>query len=198
MMKFETRQNLQTSQQLKLAPRIIQSMEILQLPIPALEEKIAQELESNFALELDEPEPQEVVQEDQTEEDSEFSRLDEFEQESGAEFNDPPPAQASSITDRDPKIDAFSNIKARNESLLETLLQQWSFAEVSDEVSDIGTQLIHEIDADGFITQQEEQLLIKINEALSIEVTKSLLNETFSAFHHWLDPPGNGPPPRSP
>ena len=192
MMKFETRQNLQTSQQLKLAPRIIQTMEILQLPIPALEEKIAQELESNFALELDEPEPQEVVQEDQTEEDSEFSRLDEFEQESGAEFNDPPPAQASSITDRDPKIDAFSNIKARNESLLETLLQQWSFAEVSDEVSDIGTQLIHEIDADGFITQQEEQLLIKINEALSIEVTKSLLNETFSAFHHWLDPPGIG------
>ena len=191
-MNFETRQNLQTSQQLKLAPRIIQSMEILQLPLPALEEKIAHELESNFALELDEPESQEIIHDEQGDEDSEFSRLDEFEQESGADFNDAPPAQASSITERDAKLDAFSNIRARNESLLETLLQQWSFAEVSDAISLIGIQLIHEIDADGFITQHEDSLLKQFNVALDIDVTKPLLQETFAALHHWLDPPGIG------
>ena len=189
-MKFETRQNLQTSQQLKLAPRIIQSMEILQLPIPALEEKIAQELESNFALELDEPDSQELINDERTEEDSEFSRLDEFEQDIGSEINDSPPAQASSIMDRDPKLDAFSNIKARNESLLETLLQQWSFAEVSDSISSVGIELIHQIDADGFITQKDDALLAQINKALDFKVTKPLLEETFNSLHHWLDPPG--------
>ncbi len=36
---------------MKLAPRVIQSMEILQLSLPALEERIEEELESNVALE---------------------------------------------------------------------------------------------------------------------------------------------------
>ncbi|MBX3403304.1 MAG: RNA polymerase factor sigma-54 [Phycisphaeraceae bacterium] len=40
------------SQQMKLAPRMIQSMEILQMPLQQLEERIAQELESNATLEL--------------------------------------------------------------------------------------------------------------------------------------------------
>ncbi len=40
-----------------LAPRMIQSMEILQLPIMALEERIQQELQENPVLELRENEP---------------------------------------------------------------------------------------------------------------------------------------------
>ena len=39
----------------KLAPRMIQSMEILQMPMMALQERIEQELESNIALEQVEP-----------------------------------------------------------------------------------------------------------------------------------------------
>ncbi|MFW5653026.1 MAG: RNA polymerase factor sigma-54 [Planctomycetota bacterium] len=54
-MRFETGQHLQISQRMKLAPRAIQSMEILQLPSLALEERISQELERNVALETDEP-----------------------------------------------------------------------------------------------------------------------------------------------
>src|SRR5438132_13794952 len=42
-------------QTMRLAPRMIQSMEILQLPIMALEERIRQELDENPALELKEP-----------------------------------------------------------------------------------------------------------------------------------------------
>ncbi len=41
---------------MKLAPRMIQSMEILQLPLLALEERIQQELVSNPVLELAENE----------------------------------------------------------------------------------------------------------------------------------------------
>jgi len=50
-MRFETSQNMRLSQQMRLAPRMIQSMEILQLPMLALQERISQELEGNVALE---------------------------------------------------------------------------------------------------------------------------------------------------
>lgn len=54
-MRFETSQSMKLGQQMKLAPRMIQSMEILQMALPALEERIEQELESNIALEIVEP-----------------------------------------------------------------------------------------------------------------------------------------------
>src|ERR1700746_2521203 len=61
-MRLETGQQQILSQKLILAPRMIQSMEILQLPIMALQERIQQELQENPVLELkevtgDEPSP---------------------------------------------------------------------------------------------------------------------------------------------
>jgi len=47
---------MKLGQSMKLAPRMIQSMEILQLSAHALEERIEQELENNATLELTEPE----------------------------------------------------------------------------------------------------------------------------------------------
>ena len=54
-MRFDTSQQARLSQQMKLAPRMIQSMEILQMPMMALQERVDQELESNVALETIEP-----------------------------------------------------------------------------------------------------------------------------------------------
>lgn len=56
---------MKLGQQMKLAPRMIQSMEILQMPLAELEERIEQELENNVALELSEGErtAQEIKQE---------------------------------------------------------------------------------------------------------------------------------------
>jgi len=54
-MRFDTSQQMRLGQQMKLAPRMIQSMEILQMPQAALEERIEQELASNPTLELREP-----------------------------------------------------------------------------------------------------------------------------------------------
>ena len=47
---------MQMAQKQVLAPRMIQSMEILQLPILALQERIEQELQDNPCLEQVEPE----------------------------------------------------------------------------------------------------------------------------------------------
>lgn len=54
-MRFDTSQQMRIDQRMKLAPRMIQSMEILQMPQAALEERIEQELASNPTLELREP-----------------------------------------------------------------------------------------------------------------------------------------------
>lgn len=56
-MRFDASQHMKLSQQMKLAPRMIQSMEILQMPLMQLEERIAQELESNVTLEIDDLSP---------------------------------------------------------------------------------------------------------------------------------------------
>lgn len=54
-MRFDASQHMRMSQQMKLAPQMIQSMEILQMPLLELQERIEQELENNATLELIEP-----------------------------------------------------------------------------------------------------------------------------------------------
>ena len=54
-MRFDTGQHLRIDQRMKLAPRMIQSMEILQMATAALEERLEQELSTNPTLELREP-----------------------------------------------------------------------------------------------------------------------------------------------
>src|SRR5262249_25444006 len=50
-MRLDTSQQMRTEMRLRMAPRMIQSMEILQLPIMALQERIEQELIENPVLE---------------------------------------------------------------------------------------------------------------------------------------------------
>src|SRR5579875_4078807 len=54
IMRLDTTINQRMVQTMHLAPRMIQSMEILQLPIMALQERIQQELQENPVLELKE------------------------------------------------------------------------------------------------------------------------------------------------
>ena len=56
-MRLSFGQELKLVQKQKLAPRMIQSMEILQLPIMALQERIEQEMEENPVLEMAEEDP---------------------------------------------------------------------------------------------------------------------------------------------
>ena len=51
-MRLSLGQQMQLAQKQVLAPRMIQSMEILQLPIMALQERIEQEMQENPLLDL--------------------------------------------------------------------------------------------------------------------------------------------------
>ena len=69
-MRIDTGQHLRIDQRMKLAPRMIQSMEILQMPMQALEARIEQELTSNPTIELQESgdEPERLEEERRQEE----------------------------------------------------------------------------------------------------------------------------------
>jgi RNA polymerase sigma-54 factor len=178
-MRFQTGQRLGAEQKMQLAPRIIQTMEIMQLPLPALEEKIDQELESNLALELDEPDP---VEDGTSENDNETDSPDSYDE----EYSRP----TASADGRDPKMDAMANIRARQESLSEQLLHIWSFADVPEDVLARGIVLIGLIDADGFLTISETTLLEKLERELGAPVAVGHLDETIVSLQRWLEPAG--------
>ena len=64
-MRLSFGQEMRMVQKQILAPRMIQSMEILQLPIMALQERIEQEMQENEALELQELDPDLPEEEDE-------------------------------------------------------------------------------------------------------------------------------------
>src|SRR6266700_2782094 len=63
-MRLETGMQQRLDQRMILAPRMIQSMEILQLPIMALQERIQQELQENPVLELKESAEEQATEEE--------------------------------------------------------------------------------------------------------------------------------------
>ena len=128
MMRFDTSQNIKLGQQMKLSPRMIQSMEILQMPILALQERIDQELETNIALEVNEEqaaspaendretdiESREMVVGDTAADD--FARLDSMESNYREAFDNEYSSGSFSGSrmagERDGKMDAMASISA--------------------------------------------------------------------------------------
>lgn len=135
-MRFETSQHMKLGQQMKLAPRMIQSMEILQMPLAELEERIEQELENNVALELAEGErTDQEIKQDRTElerearelerplkVDDEGSATSDFERLESFESSHPDAAENEfSASDYEPRAadrydDGESYSRARNDS----------------------------------------------------------------------------------
>ena len=176
-MRMEMTGQMRLEQRMKLAPHMIQSMEILQLPLLALQERIEQELNSNPVLELEEPEALEDAEERQDDFDddvlaetdmviatdsdkvNDFERLDSL----GSEFRDvinpsaPMPSKGAG-DEVDSKLQALKNTAALPHSLHEHLLDQWRLLDVTDGVKNAGERIIDYIDNRGFLSVHLEQL----------------------------------------
>lgn len=204
---MDMRQQLGLSQQQKLSPRLIQSMEILQLPVQALQERIDHELENNIALEVDEhvagdaPSPIEDAAEvdraavDQEGEGTEdFKRLAAMERTYGEAMDNEYSSQSWSAArmrgERDRKMDAMANMSARGDNLIDQVLHQWSFAEVPDEVARAGRVLIEHLNSNGMLDLPLEEIVHRQDEegALSLET----LQQAHAALVELVDPPGIG------
>lgn len=194
---------------MKLAPRIIQAMEILQLPMLALQERIDAELEANPVLEMAEPAVDEpsgpgedagpsnevldskpLVVEEGTGNQDDFRRLSDFEEEYGPDFSEgdsPYRPARSSDGERDAKMDAMANAPAPAESLNEHLLHQWAFVEAPEPVKAAGKLIVNNIDDDGYIRVPLEELPERTNQP----VTRESLLEALRLVQT-LDPTGVG------
>jgi RNA polymerase sigma-54 factor len=170
--------NLSTSQRMSqtmvLAPRMIQSMEILQLPIMALQERIQQELEANPVLELraDEPpgpdgeEPdvspvvddsydpgdKELVIDETSGNELDFDRLEALSKDWEDTFNEEHrPSRNSVEEEADKKHDAMQNMASRPQSLQDYLNEQIGFLDVPDEQARLMRHVVAHIADNGYL-----------------------------------------------
>ena len=190
---------------MKLAPHMIQSMEILQLPILALQERIEQELNSNPVLEMAESQTadqtdsaSEQPQDDTDEKDlavgTDDNKAEDFEriERRGDEFTDYM-SQASLYRPRvqtdepDRKLEALKNTAAPPQSLHEYLSDQWRLVETDEPVKKAGDMIIDYIDNRGYLTVRLEQLYNKDRGDFTVEDLKQALE-----LVQKLDPPGVG------
>lgn len=190
-MKLSMTGQMRMEQKMKLAPRMIQSMEVLQLPLLALQEKIDAELNSNPVLEVVEerPEQAEVSQTESDEvsddrelivrEDSDkvedFERLENISDDFGDYLNGSGPMQFQpsyhrvSSGDPDKKLEALQNTAAQEQSLLDSLKEQWRMVDAEPLVKAAGDLIIDYLDEKGYLSTHLEQLHNKDKHEFGIE-----------------------------
>ncbi|MHC4193639.1 MAG: RNA polymerase factor sigma-54, partial [Planctomycetota bacterium] len=204
-MKLEMREQMRLEQRMKLAPRMIQSMEILQLPILALQERIEQELNNNPVLEIEEPStPEETESGEQTSDEDinekdlvvdtdnnkaeDFERLESLDDDFKSYMSESGSFRARPDTDeRDGRLEAIKNTAAPAQSLNEYLTDQWRLVEAEELTKKAGSRIIDFIDDRGYLTVRLEQLHNKDKHDFTIDHLKQALE-----LVQRLDPPGVG------
>jgi RNA polymerase sigma-54 factor len=212
-MRLDTSMIPRMEQKMILAPRMIQSMEILQLPIMALQERIQQELQENPVLEQKEsgaedqdgaeeeqdlaaePEPadvtdpqKELVIDDKGDNEIDFDRLEAISRDWEDHFNEEHrPSRNGLDEEGDKKHDAMQNMASRPQSLQDYLRDQLPFLEIAPEQMELIKYLISHIDENGYLTTSLEEIARGYDQF----VTEAQLEEVLRVVQK-LDPPGVG------
>ncbi|MCP5004945.1 MAG: RNA polymerase factor sigma-54 [Planctomycetes bacterium] len=197
-MKLETSLSTRLSQQMKLAPQVIQSIEILQLPIMALVEQVQQELTDNPVLE-------EVVEEVKDNQDNtlvdasdntsstedsyedEFKKLGEMADEWREYFSQTSIRKSGASDERDQKQDALENTAMKSISLQDYLLGQLSMAEIDEPLMVICENIVYNINDSGYLSFTLEEISDSLETSVSIDLVKKALKIVQS-----MEPPGVG------
>ena len=162
-----------------LAPRMIQSMEILQLPVLALEERIEQEMNENPMLETQDSDPdspaepverenpdapadseKEMVVDENKDNQDDFERLVEMDREFPDAFDDAPRRSANRMEEMaSRKHDAMANIAARADTLQHYLEMQLGELELDDDLFAMAERVVTSLDTNGYLTTSLDDLL---------------------------------------
>lgn len=207
-MRLDASMSQRMDQKMILAPRMIQSMEILQLPIMALQERIEAELLDNPVLEMKEagrnkdgeedfeapaaPEREvddparELVIDEKHDFEKDFDRLEAINKDWSDHFNEESRPSSNRISEEmDKKHDAMANMASRPQSLQDYLNDQVSFlSDGADEVVLLKT-LIANLDERGYLTTPLEDVATQIEPPPSIEKIEAALRKL-----QRFDPPG--------
>lgn len=191
-------------QEQRLTPQLIQSMDILQLPLIALEQKINEELEQNPVLEyepiqakpadsptagVDTPDTANTPDNADSQPDTN-DPIDTLESiidrgRFGGDNFDYRPRASSRTGEADPKLEAMANTAARSQSLQEYLLEQWRFVEASPDAKRAGEAIVNFIEDDGYLRTNFDV----IGESIRPAVDRSVLEQSLHLVQK-MDPPG--------
>ncbi len=207
-MGFEQSQSQRLSQ--IIAPRMIQSMEILQLSVMALHEKVQEALQENPFLEEREARAAEdaapeveinvdaPMKHDQTGE-TEFARMDEINKDWGDHFNEEHrPSRASLEDQSDKKLDAMMNIAQAPQSLQDYLADQLPYMELDPGQLKLCEFVITHLDDNGYFLGHDPDTgrpvpidLVELAGTYAELVEVDQLEEALQIVQR-LDPPGVG------
>ena len=171
----------------RLTPQLIQSMDILQLNVMALENRLAEELEKNVALELQESDGDEATggdgarREDRAGEDTEsFRRLERLVRESDFDIDavgrSNRVSRGGGDSERDPKMEAMANTASRPIGLDEHLLQQWGELELDEPTHQAGEAIIYHLDDDGYLRTRLEEVADSTRPPMAMEALERALH----------------------
>jgi RNA polymerase sigma-54 factor len=186
---------------------MIQSMEILQLPIMALQERIEQEMNENPILEIQEQDPalpdepeerdnpdapadteRELVVDESKDNVEDFERLLNMDSEVPGHFDDGPRHSVTRMEEEaDRKHDAMANVVARPESLNDYLMHQIGEMDLDPPLAAMAERIISALDATdgGYLKSSLEDLLPPDADAEQLELARRALE-----IVQGLDPPG--------
>jgi len=184
-MRLDTGLMTRLEQGIVLAPQVIQSIEILQLPTLALEEFIQREMADNPVLDTKSPEPSETVGQPVESEEEEGSVQAELRQDWREFFGERSRAQGKEASDR--KQEAMLNIAARPMTLQEFVLVQFRLLDVAGGVEEAGTDIIYSLDDAGYLGATLEDLVAVAGGRYGMEEAVGALK-----LVQGLEPPGVG------
>ena len=194
MGRMEIRLAPRLEQRLKMAPQIIQSIEILQLPLLALQERIEQEQLENPLLEIEEltdskelpEEEKELTRSERAEQEDEFRRVRDL----SDDFHDyfyQTMSRRPADTEKDEKLEAIQNSPGPPPSLREHLLEQLRFLELEPRVREVAEALVNNLDRDGRLCFPLAEIAASLDDPPTMAEAEKAL-----AVVRKLDPAGVG------
>ena len=201
-MRMSLGQDMRMAQKQVLAPRMIQSMEILQLPQLALEERIEQEIQDNETLEVVEGDGETAaaaplekpVEEKPLVVDQDHANQDDFERsydwateypDSDDDRSRPSASRIEESSDR--YLDVMANMEERPETLSNHLSEQISDYELTPGEREAVERVIFNLDARGYLPIPLEELVDPDGpEGQCADLERAL------AVVQMMDPPGVG------
>jgi RNA polymerase sigma-54 factor len=199
-MRLETSQQMQMEMRLRMAPRMIQSMEILQLPIMALQERIEQELSENPVLveigdalpsaegENEEAATPTVAEPQADAETNEFDSLISLDENWSELYEEGPRRSRASLSEEgDRKQEAMQNMASRPRSFHDSLTEQLCFDDYDPTIRQLAEYIIYNLDDNGYLKLDLHDVTRDFGGTATLEQTEDALRLVQS-----LDPPGVG------
>jgi len=191
-MRMEYSLQMRPELRMKLAPQIIQSIEILQLPMLELQQRIKQELVENPVLEMEEPvadltQEEPTTRDDRNKDGQDYEKVDSFE-EVWEDYGSQTYRKTHSAGEKDKKLEAMQNTAARPASLQDYLASQLTLMDLPDELRRAAENIVYNIDENGYLRFD----LDAVGNSMDPPPADSNTLEAALRIVQDLDPPGIG------